>query len=186
MRVEVDPKKELSGALKSASRSLTNLTVPLKGIAREWYKSNRAIFSLKGPGKYQDLSTKPFYAWWESGDLRRLYTGGYREYKQAKWGFAYPILKRTGRLADSITKPTHGDAINQIINKKALLLGTNTPYAIFHHSEQPRKKLPFRPVVLFGNEQVAPGALQGRIEIWKQIIIDYAMQVTEKKFNGPV
>lgn len=186
MRVEVDPKRELSTALKDAARSLTDLSVPLTLIAREWYKSNRAIFTLKGPGKYTDLSTKPFYAWWENGDLKRLYTGGYREYKQAKWGFAYPILKRTGRLADSITKPRHSDAINQIINKKALLLGTNTPYAIFHHSSQPRKKIPFRPVVLFGNEQVAPGALNGRIDIWKQIVVDYALRVSGGKLNGPL
>ena len=175
--IEADPQGQLRHALRLAARRVSDLTIPLKQISQEWFSSNRFIFELKGPGRYTDLSTKPFFAWWEQGDLRRLFSGGYKEYKAEKVGFAYPILKRTGRLAESITNPGHENAISFIINKKDLTLGTNVEYADFHHSG--RGNNPERPVVLFGNEQVAPVALNRRIAIWEQRLLDYATQVTE-------
>lgn len=178
MEIEVDPKRELRSFINDALKKTDNLTVPLHLIAQQWFKSNRAIFDLKGPGKYQDLSTKPFFAWWEKKDFRRYYSGGYKEYKTARWGAAYPILYRTGRLKRSITEPSDGEAVEKIINRNALELGTAVPYAVYHHSDAPRTKMPWRPVLLYGNEQVAPGALKNRIEIWQEILIDYVSQVS--------
>lgn len=180
--VEVDPKKELQNALKHAERKVSDLTIPLTLIAQNWFKSNRAIFTLKSQGKYADLSTKSFFAWWEKGDLRRMFQGGYKEYKAAKWGFTYPILKATGRLEKSITDPAHQDSVNKILNRKILFVGSATPYANFLHAGT--RRMPARPVVIFGNEQVAPGALRGRVEIWKQIVADYAVRVAERAQRG--
>ncbi len=105
-------------------------------------------------------------------DLSELY----KPRKQAAVGFVYPILKRTGLLSKSITEPAHPNAISLIINRKALTLGTNVAYANFLH--QGTKKMPARPVVLFGNEQVAPGALKNRVKQWEQEILNYAAQVS--------
>lgn len=157
---EVDPKKELRKALRNAARQVDNLTIPLKLISQEWFKSNRAIFSLKGHGKYVDLKELT------------------KKYKQREVGFVYPILRRSHQLEQSITEPETPEAISQIINKKDLVLGTRTPYAHFH--QEGTKYLPIRPMVLFGNEQVAPEALKTRIGIWQERLVDYVRQVTEE------
>lgn len=175
---EVDPKKSLRDTLRSAARKVGDLTIPLKQISQEWFSSNKFIFQLKGPGKYEDLSSKPYFAWWEQGDLRRLFSGGYKEHKAAKHGFTYPILRATGRLEQSITNPTHENAISNIINGKDLVLGTNVEYA--HFLADGTKRMPSRPPVLFGNEQVAPGALNRRIAIWEQRLLDYVEQKTAR------
>lgn len=181
VEIQVDPKRELGKALDRALKKTDDLTIPLQLIAQNWFKSNRAIFSLKSAGKYEDLSTKPFFAFWEQGELQRYFGGGYKEFKIAKWGFAYPILKRTGRLERSLTNAADAEAVESIINKNSLELGTSVPYAIFHGSEEPRSKIPFRPPVLFGNEQVAPGALKQRVSTWEKILVDYALDVSEGK-----
>lgn len=163
VEIKVDPKKKLAQALKEAGEKVSDLTIPLTLIAQQWFKSNRAIFDLSGPGKYVDLS-----------DL-------YRKRKESQVGFVYPILKRTGAIERSITKPSDANSVNYIIGKKSLLVGTNVAYAIYHQSEGRRSKMPRRPMVLFGNEQVAPGALEGRIEIWQTMIYDYVAQVSGAK-----
>lgn len=176
IEIAVDPKSSLRKTLQAAGRKLGDLTIPLKQISQEWFSSNKFIFELKSAGKYEDLSSKPFFAWWEMGDLRRLFSGGYKEYKSAKVGFVYPILKSSGRLAQSITNPSHENAISFIINRKDLTLGTNVEYAHFHNDGT--KNMPARPPVLFGNEQVAPSALNRRIEIWETRMLDYVAQVS--------
>ena len=157
-KITVDPNRELRRSLLEAAQKVGDLTIPLNLISREWFKSNRAIFSLKGPGKYVDL------------------TALYKERKRKSEGFIYPILKRSGRLEKSITDPTDPEAVSYIINKISLALGTTTPYAVYHHEGAGNN--PVRPVVLFGNEQVAPQALNKRVEIWRRILMDYAKQVS--------
>lgn len=154
----VDPGKKLSAALKKAGAKVADLTVPLQLISQQWFKSNNAIFTLKSQGKYVDLSEL------------------YKPRKQAAVGFIYPILKRKGLLSASITDPAHPNAISFIINRKSLTLGTNVDYANF--LDKGTSKMPARSVVLFGNEQVAPDALAGRVRQWESMILDYCAQVS--------
>jgi hypothetical protein len=160
MQVEVDPFGRLRATLKEASDKLGDLTVPLTLIAQSWFKSNKAIFALAGPGKYVDLT-----------DL-------YKKQKTKALGSPYPILKYTGRLEKSLTDPTNPAAISEIVNKNSLIVGTRVqsksgaPYASFLHFGTSR--MAARPVVLFGNEQVAPGALEARVEGWRRILLDWA------------
>lgn len=178
IEITVDPKEKLRSALRYAALRVSDLTIPLKQISQEWFASNKFIFQLKGPGKYSDLSSKPFFAFWEPpwSGLKRFYPGGYKEYKGARYGNVYPILKATGRLAESITNPSHENAISFVINKKDLTLGTNVEYANF--LDKGTRSMPARPVVLFGNEQVAPQALNRRIAIWEERLLDYCDQVS--------
>lgn len=179
LKILFDQQSEFKRAIDSVYLATGDLTIPFKLMAREWYRSNASIFKLKGPGRYVDLSTKPFYAWWEKNqNLRKTYLNGYKSYKQAKWGFAYPILKASGRLEQSITNPQSDEAINYITpDKSTLVLGTKTPYAIYHQSDRPRKKMPYRPMLFVGVEQIAPNDIrQNRVKNWLKILDSYFEQ----------
>ena len=148
--------KEFQNLLDKTYKLTKDLTVPLTLIYQEWLKGNRAIFSLKGKGKYEDLSA------------------GYKITKQKQWGFVYPILRASGRLEGSITNAGDPEAIGQIINKKNLLMGTKVPYAIF--PQMGTRFMPPRPPILFGPEQVGDKIPNQRLERWKEILLSWCLQ----------
>jgi len=166
-RVDVDPKGELRKTFQEIGNKVSDLTIPMGLITQSWFKTNRAIFSLKSAGKYVDLTEK------------------YKKFKIRHLGSAYPILKLSGQLEASITEPTDGYAVHYMINKLSLALGTRVvskdgaPYGYFlHHGT---KKMPARPVVLFGAEQVAPSGLNKRVEAWRKILLDYVVKVSKQQ-----
>lgn len=129
----VDPGNKFKNAVNEALKKVDDLTIPFQMITREWFKSNRAFFKLKGPGKFADLSDST---------------------KAQKAPNEYPILRRSGALEASITDPTNADAISLILNRKTLILGTSIPYAPYLHFGT--KKMPARPFVMIGAEQTGP------------------------------
>lgn len=163
MQTCVDPGKKFQKALKEAERWTGDLTVPFGLISQSWFKSNRAIFALSGPGKYPDLSEK------------------YKVAKKRKHGFLYPILRAKGDLEKSITNPGDKNAVSEVVNKTILLLGTRDPKAQFHQGDGARSKMPYRPMVLLGPEQVAPSGINNRVEGFVKILEDYLLQ-TGKRF----
>lgn len=162
IELKVDPDGRLKNAVKDAIAKVGDLTIPLKAITRSWFKSNRAIFELKGPGKYTDLAEST------------------KKQKTKVLGTPYPILRLTGRLESSLTQAGSSDAISSIIGKNALILGTAVPYGIYHQSAAPRSKLPFRPFIFLGAEQTAPTPLHNRRENWIKILTDHVEQVATK------
>lgn len=174
-KVEVDPQRKLSEALQEAAKKVSDLTIPLHSIAQSWFKSNNAIFSLKGPGKYPPFKNSTRTSGSRGMDVEK---SPYQKWKIKKFGFDYPLLFATGALAKSITDPTDESAVNYIINKVSLAVGTAVPYAIYHQSKMPRAIMPYRPMILFGNEQVAPGALAGRVKQWREQIFDHVAKVS--------
>lgn len=63
----------------------------------------------------------------------------------------HPILRRTGRLADSLTMGT-GDTI--LVEMPTYLgIGTAVPYVMFHQSTDARMRLPRRAVVDYTTDQ---------------------------------
>lgn len=146
----------VSEAMKRAREVTSNLSIPFAQIALDFQKSRKAIFALKSAGNYPDLSVKPFYAWWEKKGtpLRRQFDGGYKEYKEAKYGFAYPILKATGRLESSVTNKSDPDNITRI-TPLSLEMGTSVPYAVYHQSDLERKKIPLRKFLFIGPESTS-------------------------------
>lgn len=172
---EVDPDKKFERALKVANRELSDLTIPYKLMTREWFKGNRSIFDegRKGPGKYADLSPS------------------YKRAKKKAIGSPYPILrgfvrlsggrgKKSGKLAKSMLEPGDKGAVNFIVNKKILVLGTSvtskdgSPYPGFLHFGT--SKMPARPFVLIGGEQVATKQVNKRRENWIKLLEDFAIQ----------
>ncbi len=171
---EFDPGNKLGNAIKKALLEIEDLTVPFKEMTASWYKSNVSIFSesRKSAGKYQDLSPR------------------YKSLKEKHIGSAYPILRgflkpkgqparKSGKLADSMLDPRNPDSISRIINKTSLILGTKVtskgkPYGLYlHHGTN---KMPARPFVLLGAEQVAPDPIRRRRQKWIDMIEDFVIQ----------
>ena len=161
VKFSVENTEIVSDAIADAFKQIGDMTIPLTSITRDFYQSQKAIFMLKGPGQYEDLadSTK-------------------KAKERARYS-VYPILKRTGRLADSTLKPDHPEAINKIINKNSLFIGTRVPYGIFHNSDEPRTKIPLRKFLFIGPEakKFATTDQVGRVNRWIQIIDDYVGKV---------
>lgn len=154
----VDADKRFRLAIERAKQETADLRIPLTLIAKDWFKTNRAIFSLKGPGRYADLSPK------------------YKIQKARRTGFVYPILESTGKLSASITQPTDSNAVNEIINKAALIVGTKVEYAA--HLQFGTKRMPARPFVFYGPESKEFGTdktFATRTTQWLNIINDFIL-----------
>ena len=193
VKIDVDPGKALSSFLKKAAEQVQDLRLPLNLIAQQWFKSNLAIFDLSGPGKYppfkNSISAKSrgmALSGMRKGTHYDITKSPYQIQKLKEVGFDYPLLKKYGALESSITNPTDPNAVNYLINKVSMALGTTVPYAIYHQSKDPRTVMPYRPMILFGNEQVAPGALSGRVAQWKSLIENYVKRVSGVPNNGSV
>lgn len=150
-------------ALERAASVTTDLTLPLTQIAQDFYKSEKAIFKLKGPGQYPDI--KP----------------ATKNVKFRDFGFRYPILKRTGRLEKSVTTPSSPDSIFRIVKKRTLFLGTSVPYGVFHQSDDPRTIIPLRKFLFIGPEakKFARGPTAGRPGRWLNILNQHVLKKLE-------
>lgn len=166
---DVDPDKAFENALERAKKQVQDLRLPLTQISQDFYKSQKAIFQLKGPGQYPDLAP--------DGPGK----SNYKARKKKIWGFIYPILRASGKLEKSVTKPTDSEAINQIINKDTLIIGTKVDYGKFHQLGGP--KIPQRKFLFIGPEapSVAKGPLAGRAERWLNTINAFVLKTMEKE-----
>lgn len=120
-------------AVNRAAKEVQDLSIPFAQVAQDFQKSRKAIFVLKGPGQYPDLSPK------------------YKKAKEKVLGSPYPILRFTGRLEESVTNPEHPENVTRI-DPLSLELGTEVPYGVYHQSDEPRKKIPLRKFLFIGPE----------------------------------
>jgi phage gpG-like protein len=142
-------------ALDAAIKEVDDLRFAFGEIARDFFKSNQAIFTLKNGGQYPPLSPE------------------YQERKDRVLGRRAPILVFSGRLKNSLTGTPNSDSIVRI-GKKSMILGTKVPYGIYHQSDSPRFKMPQRKFLFIGAEapRTAPSQITGRLERWLRIIDD--------------
>jgi hypothetical protein len=94
-------------------------------LANDFYKDQKRIFTLKGPGQYEDLADST------------------KDQKARLYGFIYPILKAEGNLEKSLTNPSDGNAVRSL-TKQGMVIGTKDPKALFHHAGT--KRMPARPL----------------------------------------
>lgn len=172
---EVDNDRKFRDALTRASKYSSDFRVPFGLILRDFYKSQQAIFQLKGPGKYP-----PFKG-------RVNPTTGRTSYQQAKIkkvGFDYPLLVRTGSLAASLLGPSNRGSIAQITNL-SLTIGTSIKYGIYHQSNEPRSKMPLRKFLFIGPEapRFASSEQQGRLQRWLGYIEDHIDKKIKAEFK---
>jgi len=165
IEIELLNKQRLIAGLERAKRATEDLRLPLGLIRADFYKSEKSIFRLKSPGQYDDLNAE------------------YKKAKAREVGFVYPILKRTGRLEESVTSPSSPDSNSYIINKDTLVIETKVPYAIYH--QEGTSKMPRRPFFIIGPESPkhATSEMQGRLERWLNILNDYAILKTQQELE---
>lgn len=149
---EIDNDADFQKSIFDSLKVVDNLSFAFGQIARDFFKSNTAIFSLKNEGKYPSLKEK------------------YQKVKDAKYG-RQPILVASGKLRDSLTKKPNSDSIKNI-GRKTLVLGTKVKYGIYHQSDAPRTKIPLRKFLFIGPEapKFAPSRVTGRLQRWLAII----------------
>lgn len=179
-KIENDTK--FRAALERAKGVTDDLRVPLTLITKDFYRSNKAIFMLKSAGQYPDLGgfSPDTPVSLRGRQVTRRVAAQFR--KKQMWGFVYPILKGSGRLEGSVTDPTHADAVNQIINKRTLIIGTTVPYGVYHQSDRQRSKIPLRKFLFIGPEsKFANSDQQGRVGRWMNILNAYVLQKLKQK-----
>lgn len=172
----VDNDKRFRNAIAVASKVSQDLRVPFGLILRDFYKSQQAIWKLKGPGKYP-----PF-----KGEINpRTGHTKYQDRKISKYGFDYPLLVRSGSLAASLSGPNNPGSIANV-SYLSLIFGTSIEYGIYHQAdateEKPRTKLPLRKFLFIGPEapRFATSEQMGRLERWNGILYDHISKVIVK------
>ncbi len=168
IRMNLENLSAFRATLKKAAKQVSDLSFPMGEIARDFYKSEKAIFQLKSPGGFPDLaeSTKR--------QKRRL---GFPE---------YPILKRSGRLEKSVTSPS-APGSHLRLGKTFVEIGSTVPYGIFHNSDLPRRKIPHRKFFFLGPESREFGAKKefgGRPVRWKNIVEYYVKAELDRLGKG--
>ncbi len=166
----VDNDRRFRNALEKASEVGQDLRVPFGLILRDFYKSEQAIFKLKGPGKY------PVFKGEKDPKTGRT---AYQSRKLKKYGFDYPLLVATGKLAASLLGPNNPGSISKI-TKLSLIFGTSVEYGIFH--QLGGNKIPLRKFLFIGPEAptFATSDQMGRMERWKGYLTDYITRQAQK------
>lgn len=134
--------KKLQAGLDRAARAIGDISKPLRIIGKDFFKSRKAIFTLKGPGQYPDFKSK-----------------SYKQLKTRILGDPYPLLKFSGDLEKSVTNPNDSDAVFDV-DESVGIFGTTVEYLSFHQSDEPRAKMPLRKVLFIGPE--APKFAKGK------------------------
>lgn len=162
----VDNDRSFRRAIQRAADGLGDLRIPFGQILADFYKSERAIFSLKGPGQYPPFQGKKG---------KDGYTA-YQRNKISKAGFDYPLLVRSGSLSASLLSAGSKGSV-AMIEPLSLTIGTTIDYGKYHQSDAPRKRIPLRKFLFIGPEasQFATSEQQGRPERWMNIMNDFVL-----------
>jgi len=166
---------QFKAGLQRAIDTVSDLRIPFGLILRDFYKSEAAIFKLKGPGKYPVFQNK------SGGKV----IDGKTPYQRAKIeavGFDYPLLVRSGALAASLLGPSNKGSISSI-GPLSLIFGTSINYAIYHQSDKARFKIPLRKMLFIGPESTfANDEQKGRLTRWLNILNDYVLKKLKTEY----
>ena len=138
-------------------------------IASDFYRSNRKLFTLQGAGLYQDLAPSAGI------DGNPTTTSNYKNVKDKKLGFTYPILVGASRdLSNSILGRSNRYSIF-FMGRQELQMGSSVPYGKYHQSDAPRSKIPQRKFVFIDGgpaDKSKDSSINGRRERWINIVND--------------
>ena len=185
--------QSILATLEKFGDQVSDLRPPLIQIAREFYKSNKFIFKVSGPGKYTDFVGPKIANTWQNPGLpqNRTRNGNMTAYQWAKTRAGhsgvndkgYPLLRATGALERSITQDGDTNAI-KVITKKSLVIGTAVEYGIHHQYGAPKNNLPMRKFLFIDastTESINP-ALYRRSIAWTKALETYIERIIPK--NG--
>jgi phage gpG-like protein len=180
----VDNDNRFLNAIKQASQMSQDLRVPFGLILADFYKSQQALWKLNGPGMYPPFKNSTG-SYRKTEKASRKYVSDnksrYQEEKLKKYGFDYPLLVASGKLAASLSGPNNPGAIASI-NPLSLIIGTSIQYGIYHQSDAPRRKIPLRKFLFIGPEAPAFASSDqiGRPTRWVAIMQDFINQQLKK------
>lgn len=172
-RISIKNEQEFQKQINTARKYVRDLTEPFKRIAKDFYRSEQAIFKLTSAGGFDDFKGPKI----QKGPFEG-YTP-YQKFKeityQRKGG--YPLLFATGRLAVSVTTPDSPESICRVA-PGYLVIGTSTPYAVYSNSDNPRKKMPQRKFLFIAPESrfASNAQFSGRLNRWVKIIQTYVIR----------
>lgn len=131
--------KKLFGFIRQRTKDLSPWW---ESISSSFYRGNKSIFELRGPGKFADLK------------------GRTKKTKRSRLGFIYPILRSSGDLEDSITNENSTNALKKVTPLN-LQLGTKLNYALL--LQEGTKYMKPRPFISLE-------VVKGRKEAWNRIL----------------
>lgn len=171
---EVDPDKIFSDYIRDALKYVDDLSPVFRIMAREWYRGNKAMFTLKGPGQFAPFKSP--------GGGR---ASPYVKRKRKVLGSEYPMLRGfTGKLEASITKADAVGAVS-LIGKRLMIIGTRVtskdgaPYPAY--LQLGTKRMAARPFIRIGAEQSGGPDHNKRLQLWTEKIRDYVIAQMNKK-----
>lgn len=169
----IENDKEFARVLDRLAKVSRDFRVPFAAISRAWYQSNKQIFTLKGPGLYKDFKTEKS----RQQKLRatRKLTGS---------SFDYPLLFRSGRLANSMLNPQAPGAHN-FIGRQTLEMGTLIDYAIYH--QLGTRAMAQRQMIFISGgpkEEARDARAGGRLKRWVSIVEAHIKDTLEKETKG--
>ena len=152
--IDDEPLRVLEARVSFLRKAMDDLSPMFEQFASDFYKSQKEIFSLKGPGQYADLSE------------------GYKIQKEEKFGYVYPILFATGKLASSLLSRSAPDSVHEI-KPKSFVIGTANPVGEYHHKGT--SKMSQRPI--FNESEDSP-----MMRRWARIADVYTQKLIEGAF----
>lgn len=173
----VDNDEVFKRQLERLGELTSDFRIPFYLIANDFYKSNRKLFTLQSKGLYQDLAPA------QGEDGNPTTKTDYKKRKQREVGFVYPILVKSGRLANSLLD-RNAPGADFFIDETSLIMGTTVSYAKYHQSDAPRSRIPQRKVVFIDGgpaEKARDASIAGRRERWGSIIFDHIQQLITRE-----
>ncbi len=191
MSYSLDNDRRFRNAMTRCMGVVSDLRVPFTLILADFYRSQKAIFALKGPGQYPPFKHSVIVTSLGGkgnafGRKRTVATSDMSPYQRAKIkavGFDYPLLVRSGKLAASLTDRSAPGAVASV-GPTELIIGTavtnkkGVDYPKFHQSDEPRTVMPLRKFLFIGPEALAFATSDqaGRPGRWMNILNDYALK----------
>jgi len=176
--------KAFLAQIERAKAVTKDLRIPFRQIVKDFHRSEKAIFKLKGPGQYPDFQGPKVKETWKTPGRPELRTRdgeltSYQNLKHKKTGLTkgYPLLKFTGRLEDSVTGENADSIV--IVGPQVLAIGTKVEYGKFHQSDAPREKIPLRKFLFVGPESIKYASdknITGRLERWNNILNTFILR----------
>lgn len=174
--------KAFLAQIERAKAVTDDLRIPFQQIVKDFHRSERAIFKLKGPGQYPDFKGPKVKETWKTPGRPEMRTRSgeltsYQNFKKRKVGFIYPLLKFTGRLEDSVTGENSDSIV--VVGKQVLAIGTQVKHGIYHQSDDSRSKIPLRKFLFVGPESLKYASdkdLTGRLERWNNILNTFILR----------
>jgi phage gpG-like protein len=193
-KYEVSNQKQFSANIRKAIKEVGDLTVPFNLIAHDWFRSNKSIFQLRGPGQFEPFKNSEVAQTFTGRPIGRVRTGfftikesPYQRFKLKKYGFDYPLLKATGKLAESVTEFGSPNSVYKNTGHE-LVIGSKVSYGLFHNSDKPRSTMPLRKFIFIGPEapRFATSEQMGRPQRWFSTINVYVLKRLGKTTGAAV